>query len=156
MEKRFLDETGLTHLIDKIKTELNSRVQLDNTGKIPSGLLPGSINNVVEFSGFVDDAEIQKASFAGTAYTVVYVVEKKRFAAQTGLTQNQTYFGNWRTRDNYLDSDENPFSGKIYIDVESNSGYRWNGSELVGMSLSVGSISIDEINGVLTQEGIKK
>ena len=102
MEKKFLDETGLRHLIaNKIKPELDKKVSLDENGMIPADKLPSYVDDVVEFYGLVDDATILTESLGGsTVYTVVYVRAKKCFAAQTGLTQAKTYYNNWGTREN--------------------------------------------------------
>ena len=144
MEKKFLDETGLRHLIaNKIKPELDKKVSLDENGMIPADKLPSYVDDVVEFEGFVDDATIQTSSFGGsTVYTVVYVRAKKCFAAQTGLTQDKTYYGNWGTRENYQELNGNPYGGKIFVEMNTNKTYRWGGTELV--EISSGGVSLGE------------
>lgn len=136
MEKKFLDETGLRHLIaNKIKPELDKKVSLDENGMIPADKLPSYVDDVVEFEGFVDDATIQTSSFGGsTVYSVVYVRSRKCFAAQTGLTQDKTYYGNWGTRENYQELNGNPYGGKIFVEMNTNKTYRWSGTELVEIS----------------------
>lgn len=144
MEKKFLDETGLRHLIaNKIKPELDKKVSLDENGMIPADKLPSYVDDVVEFEGFVDDATILTESFGGsTVYTVVYVRAKKCFAAQTGLTQAKTYYNNWGTRENYQELNGNPYGGKIFVDINTNKTYRWGGTELV--EISSGGVSLGE------------
>ena len=139
MEKRFLDEAGLRHLVaTKIKPELDKKVSLDENGMIPSSKLPSYVDDVVEFDGFVDDGIIVPLSLgAGTVYIVVYIRAKKRFAAQIGLTQEKNYYSNWGTRENYQELNANPHSGKIFVDRNTNKTYRWSGSDLVEVSESI-------------------
>ncbi len=144
MEKKFLDEAGLRHLItNKIKPELDKKVSLDENGMIPASKLPSYVDDVVEFEGVVEDADVLTASCGGgTIYTVVYVRAKKCFAAQTSLTQDKKYYNNWDTRENYQDLGGSPYGGKIFVDVTTNKTYRWSGTELV--EISSGGVSLGE------------
>lgn len=140
---KFLDEKGLAYFMSKLKTELDKRASLDDNGKVSISQLPSDIDDVVEFSGMVEDITILAASTA-SAGNVVYDKTTKRFAlaVQNGLSLSPsiTYFSNWPNRDNYQslsDGTATPYTGKIFIDTSTNKTYRWDGSDLTELSPSL-------------------
>lgn len=158
---RFLDEIGLDYLVKKIKAALGNKVELDENGMIPSELIPGNSMEMVEFDGFVDDAEIQQVGITASNYAVVYVKAKKYFAAQVpqasggvSVSKPPLYYNVWETYAKYQNDDAQqpvPHSNKIFVDKTTQKSYRWSGSDLVEVSSTggnVGSIAdskIDEI-----------
>ena len=156
-EIKYLNDTGLGHLVDKIKEALAEKqvkgdyAQLVN-GKVPSGMLPAYVDDVVEFSMPDKGLKILQNSI-GSWTKVIYDSNTKRFYATQGAEVEDSssltpegvakpkllvVYDNWSERENYQELTTNvPYSGKIYIDVEGNKSYRWSGSKLGEISPSV-------------------
>lgn len=151
---KYLNYDGLSHLVGKIKSELNKKadsskvVELGEDGLIDSSLLPSYVDDVVEFSGIEDDATIKTESPTTLNGKVVYVTSKKKFVycIQTNPLTPGTYYGNWTGISNYmsngLDEGSVPVSGKIFVDTTTNKTYRWSGSELI--EISSGGVTLGE------------
>lgn len=135
-QQKYLDSTGLEHLVGKIKTELAKHATLDDSGKVPPSQLPSYVDDVVEFSGIVSDITLLPASTILMG-RVVYSANDNCFALSTGMTGNPKYYNNWQGRENYEDDSFVPLSGKIFVDTETNKSYRWSGSDLVEISSSL-------------------
>lgn len=154
-ERKYLNDTGLEHLVSKVKSALSEKqpkgdyAQLVN-GKVPSGMLPAYVDDVVEFGGMPDKGiKILQNSTADWT-KVIYDSNTKKFYATKGvevedssaLTPEGTakpkileVYDNWTERENFQELTTNvPYSGKIYIDTTGNKQYRWSGSELVEIS----------------------
>lgn len=153
-EIKYLNDTGLRHLVDKIKEALAGKqvkgdyAQLVN-GKVPSGMLPAYVDDVVEFSMPDKGLKIMQNSI-GSWTKVIYDSNTKRFYATQGAEVEDSssltpegvakpkllvVYDNWAEREKYQNLLTNvPYSGKLYIDIESNKSYRWNGSELEEIS----------------------
>ena len=142
---KFLDKEGLTHLMSKLKTELNSRATLGDDGKIPSSQLPSYVDDVLEFSGIItDDIEIQQVGIEGALGTILFSTSAKCFVleVQEALSTSIKYYNIWNTYTSYQDDSFVPYAGKIYVDIVTNKTYRWSGSTLV--EVSSGSLSLGE------------
>ena len=113
---------------------------------------------MVEFDGFVDDAEIQQVGITASNCTVVYVKAKKYFAAQVpqasdgvSVSKPPLYYSVWGTHQEYQNDAEQPVphSNKIFVDKTTQRGYRWSGSVLVDVSsegiTGIEDSKIDEI-----------
>ena len=156
-EIKYLNDTGLRHLVDKIKEALAEKqakgdyAQLVN-GKVPSGMLPAYVDDVVEFSMPDKGLKIMQNSIVSWT-KVIYDSNTKRFYATQGAEVEDSssltpegvakpkllvVYDNWSERENYQELTTNvPYSDKIYIDVEGNKSYRWSGSKLGEISSSV-------------------
>lgn len=154
-ERKYLNDTGLEHLVSKLKSALSEKqakgdyAQLVN-GKVPSGMLPAYVDDVVEFGGMPDKGiKILQNSTADWT-KVIYDSGTKRFYATKGVEVEDStalvpggtakpklleVYDNWTERENFQELTTNvPYSGKIYIDTTGNKQYRWSGSELVEIS----------------------
>lgn len=154
-ERKYLNDTGLEHLVSKVKSALSEKqakgdyAQLVN-GKVPSGMLPAYVDDVVEFGGMPDKGiKILQNSTADWT-KVIYDSGTKRFYATKGVEVEDStalvpggtakpklleVYDNWTERENFQELITNvPYSGKIYIDTTGNKQYRWSGSELVEIS----------------------
>lgn len=154
-ERKYLNDTGLEHLVSKFKSALSEKqakgdyAQLVN-GKVPSGMLPAYVDDVVEFGGMPDKGiKILQNSTADWT-KVIYDSGTKSFYATKGVEVEDStalvpggtakpklleVYDNWTERENFQELTTNvPYSGKIYIDTTGNKQYRWSGSELVEIS----------------------
>ncbi len=154
-ERKYLNDTGLEHLVSKVKSALSEKqakgdyVQLVD-GKVPSRMLPAYVDDVVEFGGMPDKGiKILQNSTADWT-KVIYDSGTKRFYATKGVEVEDStalvpggtakpklleVYDNWTERENFQELTTNvPYSGKIYIDTTGNKQYRWSGSELVEIS----------------------
>ena len=154
-ERKYLNDTGLEHLVSKVKSALSEKqakgdyAQLVN-GKVPSGMLPAYVDDVVEFGG-IPDKGIKILQNSTADWTkVIYDSGTKRFYATKGVEVEDStalvpggtakpklleVYDNWTERENFQELTTNvPYSGKIYIDTTGNKQYRWSGSELVEIS----------------------
>lgn len=154
-ERKYLNDTGLEHLVSKVKSALSEKqakgdyAQLVN-GKVPSGMLPAYVDDVVEFGGMPDKGIKILQNSTAEWTKVIYDSNTKKFYATKGvevedssaLTPEGTakpklleVYSNWSERENFQELTTNvPYSGKIYIDTTGNKQYRWSGSELVEIS----------------------
>lgn len=154
-ERKYLNDTGLEHLVSKLKSALSEKqakgdyAQLVN-GKVPSGMLPAYVDDVVEFGGMPDKGIKILQNSTAEWTKVIYDSNTKKFYATKGvevedssaLTPEGTakpklleVYNNWSERENFQELTTNvPYSGKIYIDTTGNKQYRWSGSELVEIS----------------------
>lgn len=157
-KKTFLNETGFTHFVGKVKAALAEKQAKGDyaelvEGKIPARVLPAYVDDVVEFNGMPDKA-IKILQMSTVDWTkVIYDSNTKRFYATKGVEVEDNSFptiggvakpkllevyGNWFGREDFCDDIAGtPSSGKIFIDIDSNKSYRWSGSELVEISSSV-------------------
>lgn len=137
---KFLDKDGLVHFMLKLKTELGKKIQADENGKVPESLLPTCADDVLEFSGIItDDIEIQQVGIEGAVGTILFSTASKCFvfATQEGLSAKVKYYNIWSTYTYYQDDTFVPYTGKIYVDTSTDKLYRWNGSALVAVSVSL-------------------
>ena len=137
---KYLDKDGLVHLMLKLKTELDKKIQADENGKVPESLLPTYVDDVLEFSGIItDEIEIQQVGIEGAVGTILFSTFAKCFvfAAQEGLSAKVKYYSIWSTCTSYQDDSFVPYAGKIYVDTSTDKLYRWDGSTLVAVSVSL-------------------
>lgn len=150
-ERKYLNDTGLEHLVSKLKSALSEKqakgdyAQLVN-GKVPSGMLPAYVDDVVEFGGMPDKGIkiLQNSTVDWTK--VIYDSNTKKFYATKGVEVEDSssltpegvakpklleVYSNWPERENFQDITTGvPYSGKIYIDTTEDKQYRWSGSKL--------------------------
>ena len=159
-EKKYLDKTGLSNLVGKIKTELSKKANAEEVqpkgeyatlvdGTVPSSQLPSYVDDVVEFNGIIETASVKAMSTTKTSKDllcrVVYVKSSNKFALHDG----KEYYGNWGDGNTWgiavADGDvaltgnvgRQPESGKIYVNIVTGKTYRWSGSSLVEISASL-------------------
>lgn len=154
-ERKYLNDTGLEHLVSKFKSALSEKqakgdyAQLVN-GKVPSGMLPAYVDDVVEFGGMPDKGIKILQNSTAEWTKIIYDSGTKRFYASKGVEVEDStalvpggtakpklleVYDNWTERENFQELTTNvPYSGKIYIDTTGNKQYRWSGSELVEIS----------------------
>lgn len=157
-ERKYLNDTGLEHLVSKVKSALSEKQAKGNyaelvDGKIPARVLPAYVDDVVEFNG-MPDKTIKVLQNSTAEWTkVIYDSNTKRFYATKGVEVEDSssltpegvakpklleVYDNWTERENYQDLTTGvPHSGKIFVDITNNKSYRWGGSELVEISSSV-------------------
>lgn len=133
---KVLDFAGLQTLVEQIKGNF---AQINENGKISSSLLPGYVDDVIEFAGMITDSITVTQQSASSDVTVLYSSEKKTFV---GKASNGTYYANWVGAGNVGQHGANgvvPDTGKIYVDTTTNKTYRYGGdvSGLVEISSSL-------------------
>lgn len=155
---KYLDPDGLKHLAGNIKAALEKKqpkgdyAQIVN-GKIETQVLPFSVSDVLEFSMPDKGLKILQNSI-GSWTKIIYDSGTKRFYATQGVEEDDNttltpggiakpkllvVYDNWTEREKYQALLTNvPYSGKLYIDIESNKSYRWNGSKLEEISAPLG------------------
>lgn len=123
-------------------------------GKILSNVLPANVDDVLEFSGTVEQVSVALQSLNVWKAVVFHKTEKRFYATnweevnasgiiQPGQTQAKVLrvYENWTEREFYQDLVSNlPYAGKIYIDTESDKLYIWMDAKfsLVGSDLVLG------------------
>ena len=160
-EKKYLDKTGLTNLVGKIKSELSKKANTEDVqpkgeyatlvdGTVPASQLPSYVDDVVEFSGFTL-GEVSTKAMSSTKTSqdllcrVQYVAKNNVFVFYDG----KDFYGNWGDANTwgtpisgtitgtFTTGGRQPESGKIYVDTTTGKTYRWSGSSLVEISASL-------------------
>ena len=91
-EIKYLDDTGLGHLVDKIKEALDGKQPKGNyaqivNGKIETQVLPFSVSDVLEFS--MPDKRLKKLNISAAGWTkIIYDSDTKRFYATQGVEED--------------------------------------------------------------------
>lgn len=165
----FLDQTGLKTLLGLIKTKTTTLIQnyaadnlpvLDSTGKIPSGYLPGYVDDVLEFEGTTTLAisNTSGVSYNADEIKVLFNTISKTFIAQS-KERTDYFLPAWEAGDKgnastaygtASDAGVVPSSGKLYMDTTNNKMYRWTGSALVDVS----SQEVGTTNFAMTTLGV--
>lgn len=165
----FLDQTGLKTLLGLIKTKTTTLIQnyaadnlpvLDSTGKIPSGYLPGYVDDVLEFEGTTTSAisNTSGVSYNADEIKVLFNTISKTFIAQS-KERTDYFLPAWKAGDKgnastaygtASDAGVVPSSGKLYMDTTNNKMYRWTGSALVDVS----SQEVGTTNFAMTTLGV--
>lgn len=128
---------------------------LDSTGKVPLSQLPSYVDDVLEFTGVVSGiTETMAIKPTYIRKGVVYDdINHKFFNLVTDgvISQTPLYVsiqqGFTEDKDNIFGinspSDNDPESGKIYVNITTNRSYRWSGSKLteISKSLALGTTS---------------
>lgn len=108
---------------------------LGSDGKIPSVQLPSFVDDVLEFSGTVQNVSIQTITQSSVT-AVYYDTTKKCFCGE----KSGSYYNNWNTvgdeelpanRYGEVQSTIVPYSNKIYVNTSNNKTFRWSGTDLV-------------------------
>ena len=160
-EKKYLDKTGLTNLVGKIKSELSKKANTEDVqpkgeyatlvdGTVPASQLPSYVDDVVEFSGFTL-GEVSAKAMSSTKTSqdllcrVQYVAKNNVFVFYDG----KDFYSNWGDANTwgtpttgtftgmFTTGGRQPESGKIYVDTTTGKTYRWSGSSLVEISASL-------------------
>lgn len=160
-EKKYLDKTGLTNLVGKIKSELSKKANTEDVqpkgeyatlvdGTVPASQLPSYVDDVVEFSGFTL-GEVSTKAMSSTKTSqdllcrVQYVAKNNVFVFYDG----KDFYSNWGDANTwgtpttgtftgmFTTGGRQPESGKIYVDTTTGKTYRWSGSSLVEISASL-------------------
>lgn len=157
-DKKYLDSEGLKALVKKIKTGLSAKVDsavlLDDSGMINASVLPGYVDDVMEFTGTVKGVKVDQSHGSDYVRTgVVYDTEAQKFYGvfRTGETFSMLHYLNF-TAPIDTEKDEiaginapgagTPERGKIYVDITANKSYRWSGSQLV--EITGGGVTLGE------------
>lgn len=176
---KYLDDKGLECLVGNIKKSLAEKQPKGDyatlvDGKLQTQVLPSSVDDVLEFSGSVDQVSVVRQSLGSWKAIVFHKTENRFYAtnwekvngsdiALPGQTQKiLKVYENWTTREIYQDITSNePYSGKIYIDTDSSRQYIWKGAQftLIGSDLVLGHSATTAYpgnEGVALQERISK
>ena len=160
-EKKYLDKTGLTNLVGKIKSELSKKANTEDVqpkgeyatlvdGTVPASQLPSYVDDVVEFSGFtLGEVSAKAMSTTKTSQDLLcrvqYVAKNNVFVFYDG----KDFYSNWGDANTwgtpttgtftgmFTTGGRQPESGKIYVDTTTGKTYRWSGSSLVEISASL-------------------
>lgn len=177
---KYLDDKGLECLVGNIKKGLAEKQPKGDYatlvgGKLMTWVLPADVDEVLKFSGTVDEVSVALQSLASWKAIVFHKTEKRFYAtnwekvngrdvALPGQTQKKILkvYENWTTRESYQDITSNlPYSDKIYIDTESNRQYIWKDAQfsLIGSDLVLGHTATTAYpgnEGMTLQERIGK
>lgn len=151
--KNYLDKEGLKYLVGKIKTELGKKVTLGDDGMVPASVLPSYVDDVQEFTGFVDNVNVEQ-SMTSNWYLIGFVYDTTtklflgayREGASTGIGVSMPKYSlillpgdlsKNEIADLNVPNGNKPEAGKIYVNVNTNKTYRWSGSDLVEISSSL-------------------
>lgn len=123
----------------------NGIAPIDENGHIPTRFIPGAMDDVKEFDGFVEVSTINAASLTGEVL-VMFNTTSRTFVACAKNTIPPQYANNWIGAENYGDFSINgrmPQDDKVYVDRSTNKTYRWSGSRMVviGTDLALGHTS---------------
>lgn len=136
-------QSGVTTINNKIGMP-NGIAPLDNNGLIPTRYIPGALDDVKEFDGFVpfSGITVQAASVTGDV-RVMFNAESGCFIAATKNTVPIRYYGNWIGGEAFGEGTVDgrvPADDKLYVDKTTNKCYRWSGSQMVctGNPLALG------------------
>lgn len=131
--------TAITEVKEKIDSEVAELVKRLSTleNKKPSE----ELYNILEFDGFTSGVVTRPLQESATGnFKVLFDVENKRFFAFA----DKQYYSGWLSNpekgitDRIYQSfaDGKPYSNKVYVNKEDNSLYRWNGKELIQVSVN--------------------
>lgn len=118
---------------------------LGENGLIPTRFIPGAMDDVKEFDGFVSNVTVQAISIMGNV-SAVFNTTTGCFIGADLRTLPLRYVNNWEGADGYGESSLNgrvPEKDKVYVDRSTNKTYRWSGSQMVviGSDLALGYTS---------------
>lgn len=98
--------------------------QLDDTGKVPSGMLPSYVDDVIDLKGFVQ-AKTDLPTTNIVAGDMYYVIDDTKIYTYDGTS---------------YDAGQTPEGSKIYQTLNNNKIWRWSGTAMVttGSDLALG------------------
>ena len=133
---------------------------LDANGKVPAGNLPAFVDDMVEFNDIVQTANVEPRELPilgneGAELAIYYSSLLQRFIVYN--PDDGLYYTNWAGDENYQ-SNYVPLSGKIFVCINNNLGYRWSGTQLapIGSELALGETSSTAFagdRGVVLEKG---
>lgn len=115
---------------------------LDDSGKIPSRYVPGTLDDVVEFDGIIENCTIEARELPELGseglYTPVYYCSAVNFFVVFN-PEDSLYYTNW-IGDDLFQSSYQPLRGKVFLCKGDGKSYRWSGSQLavIGSDLALG------------------
>lgn len=115
---------------------------LDDSGKIPSRYVPGTLDDVVEFDGIIELCTIEPRELPGLEteglYTPIYYCLAGNYFVVFN-PEDSLYYANW-IGDELFQSLYKPLRGKVFLCKEDGKSYRWSGSQLavIGSDLALG------------------
>ncbi len=125
---------------------------LNDSGLIPAQYIPGAMDDVKEFDGFIAESieiRTELASISGDASILFYPKGGCFVAVHSNTTGgiigigSIKYYNNWPGADSYgafTTNGRTPEADKVYVDKSTNKTYRWSGSKMVviGTDLALG------------------
>lgn len=98
--------------------------QLDDTGKVPSGMLPSYVDDVIDLRGFIK-AKADLSTVGIAAGDMYYVIDDAKIYTYDGTA---------------YDAGQTPEGGKIYQTLDNSKIWRWSGTAMVttGSDLALG------------------
>ncbi len=120
---------------------------IGDNGLIPTRFIPGAMDDVKEFDGFVTIvATPETQSITGEVDVMFNSVTGCFIAKPHRLDITVNYYSNWYNADSFGEISLNgriPASDKLYVDKTNNKSYRWSGSKMVvtGTDLALGETS---------------
>ena len=120
---------------------------IGDNGLIPTRFIPGAMDDVKEFDGFVTIVATPEAqSITGEVDVMFNSVTGCFIAKPHRLDITVNYYSNWYNADSFGEISLNgriPASDKLYVDKTNNKSYRWSGSKMVvtGTDLALGETS---------------
>ena len=108
---------------------------IGDNGLIPTRFIPGAMDDVKEFDGFVTIVATPEAqSITGEVDVMFNSVTGCFIAKPHRLDITVNYYSNWYNADSFGEISLNgriPASDKLYVDKTNNKSYRWSGSKMV-------------------------
>lgn len=148
------------------KGQPNGVASLGSDGKVPASQLPSYVDDVLEFNEIstslptspspriddVDKVVFYKNGNGDTATRLFFGVKDNKYYIYWKSVKGDENLGMDKYMTNSIQG--KPLSGKIYVDVSTNTSYRWSGTELVaigGGSTADSELSNEDINGAIAE-----
>lgn len=155
---KFITTDNLTQYSKLVKTSINAaKTAADNAQTTANGAMTeAQKKEVLPFNGIVAGVTLTQTSVSNVD-AIFYDSTKNTFLGAvntTPLQQKPTYqyHNNWGTREQYTANVEAvPFTNKIYVNLDTNENYYFNGSEMVCLGIKKGSLAT--INGQSLEDG---
>ncbi|MDO5460343.1 MAG: hypothetical protein Q4F44_01715 [Bacteroidales bacterium] len=115
---------------------------LDDSGKIPSRYVPGTLDDVVEFDDIIESCTIEPRELPELGveglYTPIYYCSAVNYFVVFN-PEDSMYYTNW-VGDELFQSLYKPLRGKVFLCKGDGKSYRWSGSQLavIGSDLALG------------------
>ena len=115
---------------------------LDDSGKIPSRYVPGTLDDVVEFDDIIENCTIEPRELPELGveglYTPIYYCSAVNYFVVFN-PEDSMYYTNW-VGDELFQSLYKPLRGKVFLCKGDGKSYRWSGSQLavIGSDLALG------------------
>lgn len=123
---------------------VNGIAPLDSTGHVPTRYIPGAVDDVKDFMGFLEaGVTLEDEPCTRTDGAVFFHILRRRFIYAVDLDYTPKYYSLWDEAETFgiiYNGSCMPVGGKIYLDIKTNKEYRWSGSTMVvlGSDLALG------------------